>query len=418
LGKPVNHSANRVDDFDVMLYCNSLFRAKSVKRRLSAILEGIREKGNYRTIRHTEPLSATRLIYQGKEYLNLCSNSYLSLHVHPHTIEAACKATREYGAGICSSRSVSGSINLHKTLEEEIARYKGYERGLIFSNGYMANIGIISTLTGEGDVIFSDELNHSSLIHSMRLSHAKKVVYRHRDVNDLAKKLARENSRGEKFVVTESIFSMDGDLAPLRDIHDLKEKYGFHLILDDAHGTGIFGDRGTGVEEWFGLSGAMDVHMATFGKSLGSFGAFVLADDVVLEFLINRAKTFMYTTAPPAATLASSLAALRLVQSDLTFKDELWRNIDYVRAGLSAAGFDLKKSAGPIVPIVVGEDAKALKMQNLLLEKGLFLQAIRPPTVPEGTSRLRLTVVRGFTKEEMDFALDTLIDAGKEMDLI
>jgi 8-amino-7-oxononanoate synthase len=389
-----------------------------MRKRLSAILDDIREKGNYRTIRHIKPLSAARLIFQGKECLNLCSNSYLSLHLHPSVVEASCNATREYGAGICSSRSVSGSIDLHEILEREIARYKGYERGLIFSNGYMANIGIISTLTDQGDVIFSDELNHSSLIHSMRLSRAKKVVYRHRDVNDLAKRLAKDKSKGKKFVVTESIFSMDGDLAPLRDIHGLREKYGFHLIVDDAHGTGIFGDRGTGVEEWFGLSGAMDVHMATFGKSLGSYGAFVLADDVVLEFLINRAKTFMYTTAPPAATLASSLAALRLVRNDLSFKNELWKNIDYVRATLSGAGFDLKDSVGPIVPIVVGEDTKALKMQNLLLEKGLFLQAIRPPTVPEGTSRLRLTVVRGFTKEDMDYAVDTLIDAGKKMELI
>jgi 8-amino-7-oxononanoate synthase len=389
-----------------------------MRKRLSAILDDIGQKGNYRTIRHVKPLSAARLIFQGKECLNLCSNSYLSLHLHPEVIEAACMATREYGAGICSSRSVSGSIDLHEILEKEIAQYKGYERGLVFSNGYMANIGIISTLTGQDDVIFSDGLNHSSLIHSMRLSRARKVVYRHGDAKDLAKKLQEEKCKGEKFVVTESIFSMDGDLAPLRDIHDLKEEHGFHLFLDDAHGTGIFGDRGTGVEEWFGLSGAMDVHMATFGKSLGSYGAFVLADDVVLEFLINRAKTFMYTTAPPAATLASSLAALRLVQGDLTIKNELWRNIDYIRAGLRDAGFDLKESVGPIVPIVVGEDAKALKMQNILLDRGLFLQAIRPPTVPEGTSRLRLTVVRGFTKGDMDFALDALIDAGKKMELI
>ncbi len=389
-----------------------------MRKRLSAILDNIKEKGNYRAIRHMKPLSAARLIFQGRECLNLCSNSYLSLHVHPDVVEAACQAAREYGAGICSSRSVSGSIDLHETLEKEIARYKGYERGLIFSNGYMANIGIISTLTGQGDMIFSDELNHSSLIHSMRLSRAKKVVYRHCDVNDLAKRLGSEKGKGKKFVVTESIFSMDGDLAPLRDIYTLKEKYDFHLVLDDAHGTGVFGDRGTGVEEMFGLSGAMDVHMATFGKSLGSYGAFVLADDVVLEFLINRAKTFMYTTAPPAATLASSLAALRLVQKDLSFKNKLWENIDYMRASLGSAGFDLKDSMGPIVPIVVGDDAKALEMQNLLLEKGLFLQAIRPPTVPEGTSRLRITVVSGFTRDDMDYALERLIDTGKKMGII
>lgn len=389
-----------------------------MRKRLLTILEDIKGKGNYRTIRYVKPISATKLIYNAKEYINLCSNSYLSLHVHPDVVEAAAKAPYEYGSGTCSSRSVSGSIDLHEVLEQEIAQYKGYERGLIFSNGYMANIGIISTLTDTGDVIFSDELNHSSLIHSMRLSHAKKVIYRHRDVNDLEKKIKRDGSRGKKFVVTESIFSMDGDIAPLQDIHALREKYGFHLILDDAHGTGVFGNRGTGVEELFGLSGSMDVHMATFGKSLGSYGAFVLADEVILEFLINRAKTFMYTTAVPASTLAASMAALKLIQSDLSFKDTLWDNIDYMRQHLRTAGFDLKDSDGPIIPIVVGEDKKVLNMQDLLMENGLFLQAIRPPTVPEGTSRLRLTVVRGFTKEEMDYAIGVLIDAGKKMGLI
>ena len=389
-----------------------------MRDRIFNELEDIRKKGNYRAIRYIKPLSATRLVYEAKEYLNLCSNSYLSLHVHPEVIEAACRAAREYGAGVCSSRSVSGSIDLHATLEREIAHYKGYPAALIFSNGYMANIGIISTLTDRGDVIFSDELNHSSLIHSMRLSRARKIIYRHRDMNDLAKKLEREKSRGNKFVVTESIFSMDGDIAPLRDIHELREKYGFHLILDDAHGTGIFGERGTGVEEWFGLSGKTDVHMATFGKSLGSYGAFVLADQVILDFLINRAKSFMYTTAAPAATLASSLTALRLIENDLSFKQGLWRNIDFMRSHLKDAGFDLRDSVGPIIPIVVGEDAKAVKMQANLLEKGLFLQAIRPPTVPEGTSRLRLTVVQGFTMEEMEFAVAALVDAGRELGLI
>ena len=389
-----------------------------MRDRIFNELEDIRKKGNYRAIRYIKPLSATRLVYEAKEYLNLCSNSYLSLHVHPEVIEAACRAAREYGAGVCSSRSVSGSIDLHATLEREIAHYKGYPAALIFSNGYMANIGIISTLTDRGDVIFSDELNHSSLIHSMRLSRARKIIYRHRDMNDLAKKLEREKSRGNKFVVTESIFSMDGDIAPLRDIHELREKYGFHLILDDAHGTGIFGERGTGVEEWFGLSGKPDVHMATFGKSLGSYGAFVLADQVILDFLINRAKSFMYTTAAPAATLASSLTALRLIENDLSFKQGLWRNIDFMRSHLKDAGFDLRDSVGPIIPIVVGEDAKAVKMQANLLEKGLFLQAIRPPTVPEGTSRLRLTVVQGFTMEEMEFAVAALVDAGRELGLI
>jgi len=389
-----------------------------VQKQLKKRLEDIKKKGNYRQLRYIKPVTSTQILYNGKTYLNLCSNSYLSLHAHPDVLKAAKDVIDEYGAGTCSSRSVSGSIDLYGKLEKMIAGYKGYKRGLIFSNGYMANIAIISTLTDSNDVIFSDELNHSSLIDATRLSRARKVIYKHRDMNDLEKRLRRERSAGKRFVVTESIFSMDGDIAPLSDIFELRDRYGFHVILDDAHGTGIFGQRGTGVEELFGLSGAMDVHMATFGKALGSFGAFVLSDEVVINFLINRARTFMYTTALPASSLASAMKALEMIGQDTTYKDELWENIDYMRRHLNDAGFDLKDSFGPIIPIVVGEDAKTLRMQDLLMRKGLFLQGIRPPTVPEGTSRLRLTVVRGFTQDDMDYAIEAIIHARKKMGLI
>ncbi len=389
-----------------------------MRDRLFHRLEEIREKGNYRTVKYLKPLSATRISYNSRDYLNLCSNSYLSLHIHPDVVRAAKKAADDYGAGICSSRSVSGSIDLYGVLEREAAAYKGYARGLIFTNGYMANMGIIPTLTEEGDVIFSDELNHSSLIDSMRLSRARKVLYRHRDVNDLEMRLKKEKCRGQRFVVTESVFSMDGDVAPIDEIHSMKGEYGFQMILDDAHGTGVFGVMGTGAEEHFGLAGSMDVQMATFGKSLGSFGAFVVADEIVIEYLINRARTFMYTTALPPPALGASLAALRLLHGNSTFRDELWSNIDYMRNELREAGFDLKESVGPIIPIVIGDDRRTVKMQELLMEKGVFLQAIRPPTVPEGTSRLRFTVVRGFSMDEMSYALQALIDSGKKMGLI
>lgn len=389
-----------------------------MRKRIYEILEYFKETGNYRSLKYVKPLSATKILYNSKEYLNLCSNSYLSLHVHPDVVNAARGALDKYGAGTCSSRSVSGSIDLCKMLENEIAEYKGYKQGLIFSNGYMANIGIVSTITEEGDIIFTDELNHSSLIDSTRLSRATKIIYRHGDSNDLEEKLRKNKNRGQRFILTESIFSMDGDLAPLDELYKLSEKYDAHIMLDDAHGTGIFGEKGTGVEELFGLSGKMDTHMATFGKALGSFGAFALADNIVIDFLINRARTFMYTTALPIPSLAASLAALNLIKNNPSFKDELWHNIGYMRKKLLQAGFDLKKSIGPIVPIVVGEDKKTLRMQDILLQKGLFLQAIRPPTVPEGASRLRLTIVRGLTMEEMDYAIETLIDVGKKMKLI
>ncbi len=389
-----------------------------MRERLSKRLKEIERQGNYRTIRYLHPLSSTRVTYGDKEYLNLCSNSYLSLHTHPKVIAGAKAAADEYGAGICSSRSVSGSIDLYETVEKAIAAYKGYPRGLIFPTGYMANMGIIATLAGDGDVIFTDELNHSSLIDAMRLSRAKKVIYRHGDMNDLEARIEATPAKGERIIVTELVFSMDGDVAPLREIYELKKRHGLLVFVDDAHGTGIFGESGTGTEEMLGLKGCMDVHMATFGKSLGSFGAFALADDVIIEYLVNRARTFMYTTALPPAALGGSLAALSLIDGDVSYKDALWENVSYVRAGLAGAGFDLKNSVGPIVPVVVGEDAMAVKMQEMLMERGLFLQAIRPPTVASGTSRLRLTVVRDFTKADLDYAIETLIDAGKKIELI
>jgi 8-amino-7-oxononanoate synthase len=282
----------------------------------------------------------------------------------------------------------------------------------------MANIGIISTLTHEGDVIFSDELNHSSLIDSMRLSRAKKVIYKHRDVDDLERKIKKEKVNGKRFIVTETVFSMDGDIAPLADLYSLKERYELSIIVDDAHGTGVFGEKGVGVEELHALRGAMDIHMATFGKSLGSFGAFVLSDEVVIDFLINRARTFIYTTALPPPALGAARAALSLIRESSTFKDELWSNIEYLRRGLNEAGFHLQESFGPIVPIVVGEDTATVEMQEALLEKGLFLQAIRPPTVPPGTSRLRFTIVRDLTREDMDYTIEALSAAGKKQGLI
>ena len=389
-----------------------------MKDKLSSMLKEIRGQGNYRTLRYLRPLSASTVRHGDKEYLNLCSNSYLSLHLHPEVMDAARSAVGDYGAGTCSSRSVSGSIDLYEGLEGAIARYKGYKRGLIFPTGYMANIGIVSTIPGKGDVIFSDELNHSSLIDAMRLSYARKVIYRHRDAGDLERKLKRQAVPGKCFVITESVFSMDGDMAPLKDIVELKGRYGFHLIVDDAHGTGVFGRKGSGVEEHFGLKGRADIHMATFGKAMGSFGAFVLSDPPVIDYLINRARTFMYTTALPPAALAAAYAALGLVERDLSFKEDLWKNIGHMRAGLLEAGFDLKQSEGPIIPIVVGKDADAVRMQKMLMAKGFFLQAIRPPTVPSGTSRLRLTVVRGFSRQQMDDAIEAITAAGKKMGLV
>ncbi|MCX7857718.1 MAG: 8-amino-7-oxononanoate synthase [Deltaproteobacteria bacterium] len=390
-----------------------------MKEEIKTTLSNLKKVGNYRFLRYVKPKSTTKILYNGKEYLNLSSNSYLSLHFHPAILDAARRALDDYGAGNCSSRSLSGSLDLYRTLEKEFATFKGYKRCLVFSNGFMANISILASITGPEDTIFTDELNHSSLIHGMRLSKAKKVIFRHRDIDHLHDCIKREKNRnGRSFVVTETIFSMDGDVAPLKEILWLKEKYGLYTIIDDAHGTGVFGETGSGIEEELGIKGSADIHMATFGKALGSYGAAVLSDPYTIRFLINKAKPFMYTTALPPSVLASSIAALNLIKNDTSLIKELWRNINYVRQQLSSLGFDLRESKGPIVPIIIGNEKLTLKLQRLLMEKGLFIQAIRPPTVPPKTSRIRFTVVRAFTKEELDYIIYTLFNSAKKLGIL
>jgi len=390
-----------------------------VRESIKAILGQLKKSGNYRFLRYVEPKSATKIIYNGKEYLNLSSNSYLSLHFHEEVLMAAKEALINYGTGNCSSRSLSGSITLYRKLEREFANFKGYRRCLVFSNGFMANMGVLPVLTTPDDTVFTDELNHSSLIHGIRLSRAKKVIFRHRDLDHLEECIKRERKRkGNYFVVTESIFSMDGDVAPLKDLLSLKEKYGFYTIVDDAHGTGVFGKDGSGLEEEMGIKGTSDIHMATFGKALGSYGAAVLSDPYIIRLLINRSKTFMYTTALPAPSLAASFKALELLRKNPNLLSELWKNVSYVRDHLSSLGFNLRDSKGPIIPILVGDDKMTVKFQRMLMAKGLFVQAIRPPTVPPKTSRLRITIVRAFSKEELDYIIDSLFTSAKKIGLL
>lgn len=380
-----------------------------MKEEITRLLEELDRTGGRREITYLRPISPSRVLIGGKEFLNLCSNSYLSLQYHPYVVEKAKEAIEKYGCGTCSSRSVSGSLDIFQQLEERIARFKGYNRGLLFSSGYHANLGVITSLVSKDDTVFSDELNHASLIDAIRLTRAKVVVYKHRDAEDLRQKVKKAGGgKGRRFVVTETFFSMDGDLAPLKELYELKETYGLFVIVDDAHATGVFGEAGQGAEELFGLSGRFDVHVGTFGKALSSFGAFALSEPHVIELLINRARTFMYTTAPPASFAAASLAALDLLEREPSLRKELWENVFYVRKALAESGFDLGESQGPIVPLVFGDEKGTVEVHRSLLKKGLFLQAIRPPTVPKGTSRLRLTVVRAMEKAELDYAIRCL----------
>jgi 8-amino-7-oxononanoate synthase len=296
-------------------------------------------------------------------------------------------------------------MSLHEELESKIAALKGTEAALVFNSGFQANTGILSTLAGEGDVIFSDALNHASIIDGCRLSRAKTQVYRHRDLNHLEQQLKEAPSGARKLIVTETIFSMDGDEAPLGGIVDLAEKYDAMVMVDEAHATGVFGANGAGVVAKLGLGERVAIQMGTLGKALGGFGAYVAGSAALRDLLINRCRSFIFTTALPPAVMAMALAALDLVKQEPQRRDVLWANCRSLKQGLTKLGFELGSSESPILPLMVGDATKCMELSERLLERGVFAQGIRPPTVPPGTSRLRITLMATHTAAQIERAL-------------
>jgi len=341
----------------------------------------------------------------GRRVLLLCSNNYLGLAAHPALAEAAVATLRETGVGAGASRLISGSMRLHHLLEERLAQWKGAEAGLVFPTGYHANIGAITALVGRGDAIFSDQLNHASLIDGCRLSGAEVQVFPHNDVAALARLLAASRAR-RKLVVVDSVFSMDGDLAPLPDLCELADRHQAYLMVDEAHGTGVLGPTGAGAVEHFGLHGRVDVQMATLGKALGAAGAVVCAARPVVDLLVNRARSFIYTTGLPPAVAAAALAAIDVVRREPQRLGSMRANARRLREELRACGYDVPAGETPIIPVLVGDSGAALDLSRRLLERGVFVQAIRPPTVPRGTARLRVTVMASHTRDDLDFAVD------------
>ena len=381
-------------------------------------LESLKEADLYRTLRHIQgPQSATTVI-DGRAVLQLSSNNYLGLANHPRLKAAAKEAIERYGAGAGASRLVCGNLELNGLLEDKVARLKKKESALIFSTGYMANIGVISTLMGEGDVIFSDELNHASIIDGCRMSEAKIRVYPHRDIHALENMLMKSRNYNHRLIVSDGIFSMDGDIVPLPEIVDLAERYECMVMIDDAHATGVLGDQGGGTGEHFALQDRVDISMGTFGKALGGFGAFVAGSHRLREFLINRVRPFIFTTGLPPAVIASGIAALELLEEEPEIRVRLWENVRFFREGIKQLGFDTLKSETPIFPLLVGDASLTMRMGEMLLEEGVFVQGIRPPAVPQGSSRLRITIMATHTNRELVFALGALEKVGKKLHII
>ncbi|QQR90839.1 MAG: 8-amino-7-oxononanoate synthase [Myxococcales bacterium] len=349
------------------------------------------------------PLAPTILV-DGKEVLCLCSNNYLGLASHPRLSQALKEGVELYGAGSGASRLVSGNFELHDMLEHTLADFVGLESSLVFSSGFAANSGIISAIYSSKDVIFSDELNHASIIDGCRLSGAKIYKYQHKNINDINGLLESHRSEGKKaLIVSDAVFSMDGDLAPVSELHELARRYDAALMIDEAHALGVIGPQGRGLCKKEGIR--PEILVGTFGKSFGLSGAFVAGDKKLKEFLINRARSFIYSTAIPQFAAHALLQATELVMQADTLRDELSKRCVQLREGLSKLGLDVKAGSTPIIPILIGSSAKTMALSEALLEKGVFVQGIRPPTVPAGTARLRLVPMATHSEAEIERAL-------------
>ncbi len=383
---------------------------------VASVLADLRREGLYRERRLLETASGPRVVVDGREVLLLCSNDYLGLASHPLVRSAAGDAAERWGAGAGASPLVSGHMAPHHELEQELAEFKGHDACVLFGSGFLANVGIVSALAGSGEVILSDALNHASLIEGCRLSRAETIVYDHCDLDALASGLERAAGR-QAVIVTDAVFSMDGDIAPLAEIIGLAQRHRARVVVDEAHATGVLGPGGRGLVSALGAEREVDVVIGTLGKALGSYGAFACCDRIMAEFLINRARSLIFSTALPPPSVAAALAALRIVRGDPAFVDRLGRNARLLRRELVRQGFAVNDSETPIIPIIVGDPSRATALSDAAIERGVFVQAIRPPTVPAGTSRLRAVATAGHTETEIHAAATILGAAGDHLKL-
>ena len=388
--------------------------------RIREELEQIRKKGLYRSTRLIGGRQSTRVLLDGREVLMLCSNNYLGLADHPALSRAATAATKRYGTSSGASRLVSGTMELHQQLEAGVASFKQTGAGLAFNSGYCANTGIIAALAGRGDVIFSDRLNHASIVDGALLSGARLVRYPHCDHGALERLLAKHRGTGRCLIVSDGVFSMDGDIAPLRELVSLKKAHDALLMVDDAHGSGVLGSNGRGCAELLAVMGDVDIHMGTFGKALGSFGAYAAISAELRELLVNRARSFIFSTSLPPAVLAASLAALELVRSPegRELRERLSANTSLFKRLLNDAGFSTGNATTQIVPIMCGDAEVTMRFSEQLLENGIFVQGIRPPTVPAGACRLRCTVMATHTREELTWAAERITVVARRLGVI
>ena len=381
-------------------------------------LQDLKDRGLYNTIRTMESAMGAWVVIQGKRLLNMCSNDYLGFANDERLRTAAKDAIDRYGVGPGAVRSIAGTMDLHIQLEERIAQFKGTEAALSVQSGLNTNLATIPLLMGKEDVIFTDELNHASIIDGCRLTKAKRVIFPHRDVDALRGLLEENKAIEKKLIVTDGVFSMDGDLAPLPGIVELAEAYGAMVMVDDAHGEGVLGSHGRGIVDHYGLHGRVDIEAGTMSKAFGAMGGYIAGSTEIIEYLRQQARPFLFSSAATPPDVAACIAAIEILQETDEPVRRLWENATYFKREMTTLGFDLGVSETPITPVMFGEAKVAWEASKRLFEKGIFATAIAFPTVPRGKARIRVMLSAAHSNEDLDFAIEKFAEVGKEVGAI
>jgi len=382
-------------------------------------IESLKSQGLYNNIRTIGSPQGAWLIVDGKKVLNFCSNNYLGLANHPALVAASKKATDEMGVGPAAVRTIAGTMTLHVELEKRLAQFKGVEAAITFQSGFTANLATVPALVGREDVIFSDKLNHASIIDGCRLSGAKIIAYEHNDVKSLEEQVKANLSQYRRaLIVTDGVFSMDGDIAPLPDIYEVAKKYDILLMVDDAHGEGVLGKGGRGIVDHFGLHGKVDVEVGTMSKAFGVVGGIVAGKSVIIEWLRQRGRPFLFSSAVTVPDAAACLAAVDLLEDSTQLVDKLWENAKYFKTEMKKLGFDTGASETPITPVMLGEAPLAQQFSRELFAAGVFAMALGFPTVPQGRARIRVMISAAHSKDDLDKGLEAFKDVGGKLGVI
>lgn len=381
-------------------------------------LTNLKQQGLYNTIRTIDSPQGAWIVVDGKRVLNFCSNNYLGLANDPRLRDAAKRAIDQFGAGPAAVRSIAGTLTLHRELEQRLAKFKGAEATIAFQSGFAANLGAISALVGKEDVVFSDELNHASIIDGCRLSGARIVRYAHNDASALEDAIKKESGYRRALIISDGVFSMDGDIAPLPDLVQVAAKYDKLLMIDDAHGEGVLGRGGRGIVDHFKVHGRVDIEIGTLSKAFGVVGGYVAGKKEIVEWLNQRGRPFLFSSALTAADTAACIAGVDILEASTELVDKLWDNARYFKAEMKRLGFDTGKSETPITPVMLGDAPLAQKFSRALFDNGVFAMAIGYPTVPQGKARIRVMISAAHTRGDLDRGLEAFATVGKELTVV